>query len=423
MGVEVRPLGVRCNLGCEYCYQNPQRDAGNQGSKYDLDLMKQAIARQGQPFALFGGEPLMVPERDLEDLFAWGYNRYGRSSIQTNGTLINDEHIRMFRAYAVNVGVSMDGPGELNDARWHGSLERTRSATGKTEAAIERLCREQIVPSLIITLHRGNATAEKLPRMVAWIRQLEGLGVRSVRLHLLESETPQLRAKYALSDEENIAALLTFANLEKEMTTLRFDVFDDMRCMLTGADNTGTCIWNACDPYTTHAVQGVEGFGQRSNCGRTNKDGIDFVKADQQGFERYLALYATPQPAGGCQSCRFFLMCKGQCPGTAIDGDWRNKSEHCAVWMAVFAHLERELLDQGLQPLSVSPCREDLEQAMLAAWARGEMTFMARLLPRTTPSGQPQYRLGSGPGSASWQQQLSAVKREIEDLANVLGRA
>ena len=213
MGVEVRPLGVRCNLGCEYCYQNPQRDAGNQGSKYDLDLMKQAIARQGQPFALFGGEPLMVPERDLEDLFAWGYNRYGRSSIQTNGTLINDEHIRMFRAYAVNVGVSMDGPGELNDARWHGSLERTRSATGKTEAAIERLCREQIVPSLIITLHCGNATAEKLPRMVAWIRQLEGLGVRSVRLHLLESETPQLRAKYALSDEENIAALLTFATL------------------------------------------------------------------------------------------------------------------------------------------------------------------------------------------------------------------
>ena len=29
MGIEVRPLGVRCNIGCLYCYQNPQRDADN----------------------------------------------------------------------------------------------------------------------------------------------------------------------------------------------------------------------------------------------------------------------------------------------------------------------------------------------------------------------------------------------------------
>ncbi len=34
-------------------------------------------------------------------------------------------------------------------------------------------------------------------------------------------------------------------------------------------------------------------------------------------------------------------MCKGQCPGTAIDRDWRNRSEHCAVWKALFADLSR----------------------------------------------------------------------------------
>jgi uncharacterized protein len=415
MGVEVRPLGVRCNIACEYCYQNPQRDAGNQAIKYDLDLIKEAIAAQNQPFALFGGEPLLVPEQDLDDLFSWGYRRYGRSFIQTNGTLINDEHVRMFREYSVNVGISIDGPDELNDARWHGSLERTRKSTAKTEAAIERLCREDLVPSLIVTLHRGNASAEKLPRMAEWLIHVESLGVRSVRLHLLESETPQLRAKYALTDKENIEALLAFANLEKKLTTLRFDVFDDMRRMLMGQDNAATCVWNACDPYTTHAVQGIEGFGQRSNCGRTNKDGIDFVKADEQGFERYLALYATPQDAGGCQSCRFFLMCKGQCPGTAIDGDWRNKSEHCAVWMAVFECLERELLDHNLQPLSVSPSRTDIEHVMLSAWARGEMAFMASLA-RVVPSRPSQQDAAIQVGPGSWQRELLALKREIQSL-------
>ena len=29
MTVEVLPVGVACNLGFTYCYQNPMRDAGN----------------------------------------------------------------------------------------------------------------------------------------------------------------------------------------------------------------------------------------------------------------------------------------------------------------------------------------------------------------------------------------------------------
>ena len=43
MTVEVQPLGVRCNIQCQYCYQNPPRDAGNLPHDYDLDKMKAAI--------------------------------------------------------------------------------------------------------------------------------------------------------------------------------------------------------------------------------------------------------------------------------------------------------------------------------------------------------------------------------------------
>jgi uncharacterized protein len=141
-----------------------------------------------------------------------------------------------------------------------------------------------------------------------------------------------------------------------------------------------SCIWNACDPYTTRAVRGVGGNGQRSNCGRTNKDGIDFVKASVPGFERYLALYATPQEVGGCKGCRFFLMCKGQCPGTAIDGDWRNRTEYCEVWMTLYAFLEKELKADGKEPLSLSPRKKEVEQAFLDAWLHGQNTSMAQVL-------------------------------------------
>ena len=407
--VELRPLGVRCNIQCHYCYQNPQRDAGNFNDEYDIKRMKEAIMLEGGPFAMFGGEPLLVGERDLEELWSWGAKQFGYNAIQTNGTLINDEHVRMFKAYNVTVGISLDGPGELNDVRWHGTLEKTREATAKSERAIERLCQEGIPPCLIVTLHRDNASPEVLPRLCAWIKELDVMGVQSVRLHLLESENESIRTKYALSTAENIAALLTFAELEKSLSRITFDLFSDMKQMLTGEDQFTSCVWNACDSYTTPAVRGVEGHGERSNCGRTNKDGIDFVKASTLGFERYVALYHTPQAAGGCSGCRFFLMCKGQCPGTAINGDWRNRSEHCEVWKAVYQRLESDLLNDGVEPLSLSVQRERLEQVLVDSWTQGRSASVSDAVQEIANGGSAAVDL-------TWPTQLKELSGVLEEV-------
>ena len=380
MGIEVRPLGVRCNIGCQYCYQNPQRDAGNVARRYDMAAILRVLEADPRPFSLFGGEALLVPLPDLERLWAFGCERHGGNTVQTNGTLIADEHIAAFKRYKVRVGISIDGPGELNDARWAGTLARTRELTQKTEAAILRLLAEGLPVSLIVTLHRGNAGAEALPRMHAWLADMAARGLRTARLHTLEVDDPAVGARYALSVDENVAALRSFAALERRLPGLRLDVFTDMKQMLRGRDAQAGCVFRACDPYTTAAVSGVEGDGQRSNCGRTNKDGVDFSKADQAGYERYLALHRTPQRDGGCQDCRFFLMCKGHCPGTAIDGDWRNRSEHCEVHKQLFVDLEYELVAAGELPLSLHPLRPRLERAMLAAWGRGQNPTLAATL-------------------------------------------
>jgi len=385
VAVEVMPFGVKCNIQCQYCYQNPMRDAGNLPRSYDLEKLKDSIEAEGRPFGLFGGEPLLMPRSDLEDLWAWGLRRFGRNSIQTNGTLIDDDHIRLFKKYRVNVGISLDGPGELNDARWAGSLNSTRRATAKVEAVIERLCAEGVALSLIVTLTRCNAAPDKVAGLYTWMHHLDAIGVRRVRLHVLESENAVIRSRYGLTTAENVAALSGFLRLEPQLKQLTFGLFDDMRNMLLGRDDHASCVWMACDPHTTAAVTGIGGMGQRRNCGRTNKDGIDYVKADAAGFERYLALYLTPQDAGGCQDCRFFLFCKGQCPGTSLAGDWRNRSEHCEVWKALYETLETQLQEAGEQPLSRSPHREEIEQAFLSAWCRGRPTTLAAVLRSSDP--------------------------------------
>jgi uncharacterized protein len=363
--------------------------------------MKAAVEREGKRFTLFGGEPLLVPEHDLAELWSWGLIRFGGNGIQTNGSLINERHITMFKRYRVSVGISIDGPGAMNDLRWAGSLEATRRTTERTEKAIRRLCEERIYPSLIITLHRRNATAGELPILLDWLRSLEQLGVRSVRLHILEVDSPSVREMYTLSDEENINAFLYFAKAESSFTTLRFDVFEDMRRLLLGKDASTTCIWNACDQYTTAAVRGVEGNGQSSNCGRTNKDGVDYVKGSAPGYERYVALYETPYADGGCKGCRFFLMCKGQCPGTALHNDWRNRSEHCRVWMALFKHFERELIARGDMPLSVSPMRQALELQLVSLWGSGKNSSLQQMMENLSPDESTPRLVANMPVSVS----------------------
>ena len=372
MGVELRPLGVTCNITCQYCYQNPQRDAGNLRRRYDMAAMLQALEQEDEPFTVFGGEPLLMPIDDLERLWAFGLRRFGRNRIQTNGTLIDARHVELFRRYRVDVGISVDGPGSLNDARWVGSLERTRAMTARTHDAIHRLCAAGLPPNLIVTLHRGNALPQAWAEMDAWLVEVESLGIARARLHVLEVDHPEVGTAWAMSDAENAEAFLHFYRLEKTaLKALRFDLFDEIRNLLLGDDRAASCVWQACDPYTTHAVHGVEGFGERSNCGRTNKLGIDFVKADTTGFERVLMLWATPQQDGGCAGCRFFAMCKGQCPGSAIESDWRNRSAQCALWMRLFETLEAELVDEGRLPLSLDPRRQMLENALLEAWSTG----------------------------------------------------
>ncbi|KKL51633.1 hypothetical protein LCGC14_2293540 [marine sediment metagenome] len=355
------------------CYQTPIRDAGNQANDdYDMEAMKRALAEENYQFTIGGGEPLMTPIDDLEELWRWGHERYGQNAVQTSATTVTERHFELFQRYNVSVGISLEGPGELNDIRWAGSLKRTREASRSAEAVLHRLLEERHSVSLITTLNRANAAPDRLPRLLNWYRDLDSRGLRHVNLHLMEIETEQIRDEWALSEEENAGALLACAELQAELEHLRFQPITDMVQLLLGDDRETSCIWNACDPMTTRAVHGVNGQGDRINCSRTNKAGVDVQKADQELLVRPLALYHTPQEHGGCQNCRFWFACKGSCPGESIHGDSRLKTEHCGTLQRVFGELETRLASLGFRPVSLDENRRKMVEArLLEAFAQG----------------------------------------------------
>ena len=372
MTVEVMPVGERCALACRMCFQNPIRAAGNAGrGDYDLEEMKKALSIENYHFTLFGGEPLLMPIEDLTKLWAWGLEKYGQNGIQTSASCIREEHFELFKKYNVSVGLSLEGPGALNDIRWAGSLERTRKTTAQVEAVLYRLIDTGRPPSLITTFNRGNAAPDRLPRLLEWFRELDRRGLRHINLHLMEIDDPELRGRWTLTAEENAAALLACADLQSELE-IAFMPISDMVGLLLGTDEKSSCVWNACDPLTTRAVRGISAHGERINCSRSNKAGVEMIKADRELLVRPIALYHTDQAAGGCSGCRFWFACKGSCPGEAMGGDWRRRTEHCQTLKMVFSELEDRLGALGFKPISRNERRRrTVETALLEAYEAG----------------------------------------------------
>jgi uncharacterized protein len=386
MSIEVLPMGLRCNLACAYCYQEPMRDADNQGDpRFDMQAMKDALAREGSNFTIFGGEPLLTPIEALEELWAFGYEKFGCNGIQTSATLVTDAHFDLFKKYKVHVGISIDGPGELNNARATRNQTGAQKSTAIAGGTLNRLLEEGHPCSIITTLHQLNAGKDRIEQLLDWFRDLDHKGLASANLHLLEVDKPRTR-EIALNSIENAQVLIACAVLQSRLTQLRFQPIIDMTTLVLGLDRPTSCLWNACDPYTTRAVHGITGQGERVNCGRSNKYGVDMPKADREMLIRPLALHSVSMDDGGCGGCRYFYACKGHCPGEGFNGDWRNKTEHCETLRLVFEWIEARVSALGFRPFPLDDGhRLVLEDRVIKGLQEGSLVTPHDALTGRTP--------------------------------------
>lgn len=127
MYVMLKPVGSKCNLDCDYCYYLEKEnlyEKKNPVMSEDLleRFIKQYIESQTMPEIMFtwhGGETLMRPlsfyKRAIELQKQYGRGRHIENSIQTNGTLLNDEWCKFFKENNFLVGISIDGPKEFHD--------------------------------------------------------------------------------------------------------------------------------------------------------------------------------------------------------------------------------------------------------------------------------------------------------------------
>lgn len=164
----VKPAGAACNLGCRYCFflskeqlyprESPLMDEPTLDA-YLRQLMESSPGPQVE-VAWQGGEPTL---RGL-DFFRRSVElaeRYRRPhqrvlhTLQTNGTLIDDEWAAFLAANGFLVGLSVDGPRALHDA-----YRVNRQGEGTFDDVIRAwncLRRRDVDTNVLCTVHAANA--------------------------------------------------------------------------------------------------------------------------------------------------------------------------------------------------------------------------------------------------------------------------
>ena len=333
MGILLKPT-LDCNMKCAYCYEHDTRSLGRH-RYYDIDAMmktaRELYEATRDDICVHGGECLLMAKQDLERFLRESYRICGRSSLQTNASLIDDEHIRMFKKYKTSVGVSIDGPWPLNRGR------SDEAGTNRIIANIARLKEAGVSVGHIIVLSKFNATEELRPQLKGFMITLKGMGLNGGRLNFVEA-----RPDMELSPEEAKEAYVDLTDFILSEPGLQYQPFRDIVDNLCGF-GLGTCIFTQCDFYATQAGKAVMGDGSLSSCLKTAKDGVPFIQAKEKTTTRYDILKTVPKEDGGCGGCRYWRICYGGCPSAAENDDWRNKSRYCEAFHATYELIEKRL--------------------------------------------------------------------------------
>ena len=191
IGDQVRTLVVQpatlCNLDCEYCYLTSRKQQSLMPVKLAIrlaDSVEELAAEAPVEVVWHGGEPLTTPVPHMRRLLApfESLRNAGRVRhlVQTNATLVSPAWLDVFTEYDFGVGVSIDGPEQLN----RGRLDRAgRSSFARTMAGIDRLRAAGIEFSVICVV-----TAETIHAADELIAFFANLGCASVGFNIEEQE-------------------------------------------------------------------------------------------------------------------------------------------------------------------------------------------------------------------------------------------
>lgn len=329
-----------CNLRCRYCYR--KADTALVMSKGVIRKALTLAAVSGLPFhvQLSGGEAMLEP--DLVEFVGKTVRDAGwpaTVAVQTNGTLMSESLIRMCRRYAIRIGVSVDGPPDLQE-KVRGKAKDLFNGLGLLEKMGEPVRITAVLSSF--NAHR----LEDLVLTLARFNNVTGIGLDPLVL------TGAAQGAFDLQPEAE--AVRTGVRQMAEAVTW------------VNGRNKRNIVWREMDlvgrtlsheepvrPYC-HACSGeslaVGPGGEAYPCAQTIGDRAMTVGTVQDiNWKRLTACYKdVVGMTGECMTCSLAGRCPGDCLSRLYYNAGKVPSVMCVVYRAIAERLTEKHIRRNL---------------------------------------------------------------------------
>ncbi|MCB2188025.1 MAG: radical SAM protein [Deltaproteobacteria bacterium] len=311
---------TRCNLACGYCHTAAGpggRDMAPETAWRALEVLADGPGKCTVELA--GGEPLLNWPLVRELALKVDPARV-RLALQTNGLLLNRENLALLRRRRVGLGLSLDGPPEIND--------RLRGEGARVLRALDLIGKAGLGVNVTVVLTRGNLAA--LPRFLLLLAQKPA--VRVVNLDLVRAlgrATPGLAPEPAALRNmvPRLLDSLAFVNARRWPPLKVREVEQTLRRARQG--RTG--------PYCLAGVGGyaaVTPGGRIAACSSLTTEpalGAGHVRAPRLTGLASLARASGLPPE--CRDCPALPACRGGCPARrwAAEGEPTVNPGECAL--------------------------------------------------------------------------------------------
>lgn len=332
-----------CNLRCRHCYADSKSQVfdGELETKEAKTLIEDLASAKVPVLLISGGEPLL--RKDLFELIAYAKKNNIRSTISTNGTLIDQETAQRLKQNEVSyVGISLDGIGTKNDT--------FRGVAGSFDQAVRgiRNCMDvgQKV-GLRFTINRHNydqlrdifylIKEEQIPRVCFYHLAYSGRGSEMINeditaeekraaMDLIMEKTMAFGNKVEVLTVDNHAdTAYLYLQVKKKYPQLAERVWQLLK--MNGGNRSGMAIANIDYKGDVHPDQ----FTQHHTLGNVKETKFSEIWHNPQGEIGQGLRDRKPLLKGRCSVCQWLSICNGnlRVRAEAVTGDFWESDPAC----------------------------------------------------------------------------------------------
>jgi serine-type anaerobic sulfatase-maturating enzyme len=321
----IKPASAVCNLDCEYCFYL-DRDADPYKALPARRMTAETIERivdtylfysyPGGAFAFQGGEPTLAGLPFFEKLvrLQQEHGRSGQSvsnSLQTNAVLLDENWCALFREYNWLLGVSLDGPEEVNDL-YRYNKER-RGTWKRVMQSIDLLKKHRVEFNILCVLSQANVGKAK-----ELYRFYRGIGIDHMQfIPLAEFDGKGNPLPFTITPTQYGRFLCDLFDVWwPERRKVRVRLFDNIAEAVAG-QKPGTCTMHeTCDSYVVVEYNGdvypCDFFVESDwKLGNVNLDSWAEIARRTRRYN-FASKKTLAHPE--CQVCEYQSICHGGCP-------------------------------------------------------------------------------------------------------------